>query len=73
MERDTAGQRHYAEHWGRFVVLDQMSGGDRTKWQYLLDMGVIEFLNTMAFYKDKAEMEAQRAEENTRKVSRSWR
>ena len=36
------------------MTLDWLSGGDRTKWDYYLNMNVLAFLNTIAFYKDKA-------------------
>lgn len=42
----------YSE-WGWYIVLDGLSNSDRTKWDYFLNMKVIEFLNTLAFYKDK--------------------
>lgn len=35
------------------MTLDVLSGGDRSKWEYLLELDVIEFLNYMAFVKDK--------------------
>lgn len=39
--------------WGWYNVLDSLSNSDRTKWDYFLNMGVIEFLNTLAYFKDK--------------------
>ena len=42
------------EQWSWYVVLDSLSNSDRTKWNYFLhEMNVIEFLNTLAFYKDR--------------------
>ena len=32
-----------------------MAGGDFTKWNYFLDMGVVEFLNLLSFMRDKIE------------------
>jgi hypothetical protein len=37
-------------------TLDSLSGGDRTKWDYYLDMNVIDFLNWLSFQKDKQRM-----------------
>jgi hypothetical protein len=43
----------FVEYWGWYYTLDNISGNDRTKWEYFLNMNVIEFLNTLAYYKDK--------------------
>ena len=32
-----------------------MSNNDRTKWDFYFDLNVIEFLNTVVFFKDKSE------------------
>jgi len=39
------------------VTLDSLSNSRPDKWKYYYDMGVIEFLNLVAFYKDKDRME----------------
>ena len=31
-------------------LVDKLCRGDRTKWDYFLQMGLIEFLNTLAFH-----------------------
>ena len=49
----TIGEESFASHWGWFLVLDNLSNSDRTKWDYFLNMNIIEFLNTLCFYKDK--------------------
>lgn len=41
------------------MTLDVLSGGDRSKWEYLLELDVIEFLNYMAFVKDKKAYEEE--------------
>ena len=43
----------FVEHWGWYYTLDSLSNNDRTKWEYFLNMKVIAFLNTLAYYKDK--------------------
>lgn len=43
----------FVEYWGWYYTLDNISNNDRTKWEYFLNMNVIEFLNTLAYYKDK--------------------
>jgi hypothetical protein len=32
-----------------------MANNDRSKWQYFFELNLIEFLNAVVFYKDKAE------------------
>lgn len=34
-------------------MIDRLAGGDRSKWDFYLDMLLIEFFNTVAFYSDK--------------------
>lgn len=36
-----------------------MSAGDRSKWDYLTDMHVYEFLNYLAYLTDKSKYEEQ--------------
>jgi hypothetical protein len=48
-------EKTFHEYWGWFTILDLMAGGDFTKWNYFLDMGVVEFLNLLSFMRDKIE------------------
>lgn len=34
-------------------MIDRMAGGDRSKWDYFLNMQLVEWLNTVAFFTDK--------------------
>jgi hypothetical protein len=34
-------------------TIDNLANNDRTKWDYFLEMNLIEFLNTLAYNKDK--------------------
>jgi len=43
-----------------------MSNNDRTKWDYYFEMNVIEFLNTVAFFKDKNEEDKRQEDERLR-------
>lgn len=53
-DEDTSeGSPEFIKHWGWYYTLDSLSNNDRTKWDYLLDMNVVAFLNTLAYYKDK--------------------
>ena len=41
--------------WGWIVAINNLANNDRSKWSYYEDMNIIEFLNTLVFYKDKSE------------------
>ena len=43
--------------WGWIATINAMANNDRTKWDFFFDMNVIEFLNTVAFFKDHNEMQ----------------
>jgi hypothetical protein len=45
----------FYEKWGWIATINSLSNNDRTKWEYFFEMNVIEFLNTVAFYKDMNE------------------
>jgi hypothetical protein len=40
-------------------LVDKIVKGDRTKWDTILQMPLIEFLNTIAFYKAKTKETAE--------------
>lgn len=44
-------------------IVDKIVKGDRTKWDFILDMSLIEFLNAMAFYKAKTKERQKRLED----------
>ncbi len=44
--------KHLA-YWGWTITIDILAKGDRTKWDYFLDMNIVAFLNYLAFLKDK--------------------
>ena len=45
----------FRSHWGWLATVDDLAKGDRSKWEYYLNMNLIEFFNTLAFQKDKQE------------------
>ena len=53
-EQSTSG-RTFEEKWGWIATINNMSNNDRTKWDFYFDLNVIEFLNTVVFFKDKSE------------------
>jgi hypothetical protein len=55
-EQQTSG-RTFEEKWGWIGVINNMANNDRSKWDFYFDLNVIEFLNTVVFYKDKSEEE----------------
>ena len=44
-------------------IVDKIVKGDRTKWEFILMMPLIEFLNAMAFYKAKTKERQKRLED----------
>ena len=53
------GSPEFVKHWGWYYTLDNLSNNDRTKWDSFLEMNVVAFLNTLAYYKDKQEYIAE--------------
>ena len=45
----------FRNRWGWIATINDMSNNDITKWDYFFKMNVIEFLNTVSFFKDKGE------------------
>ena len=43
-------------------MIDKMADGKREMWDYYFDLNIIEFLNTVAFYKDKTDHERKEQE-----------
>ena len=43
----------FQDVWGWQNTLDELANGKRRDWDYFIEMNVIEFLNTLSFYKDK--------------------
>ena len=56
----------FNEQWGWFVILDSLSNGDGAKWNYFLEMKVVEFLNRISYYKSKQEYERMMIKMNGR-------
>lgn len=53
-------------------IVDKIVKGDRTKWDFILDMSLIEFLNAMAFYKAKTKERQKRLEDAASKGFNSY-
>jgi hypothetical protein len=65
-EDSSEGSPEFVKHWGWYYTLDSLSNNDRTKWDFFLDMNVVAFLNTLAYFKDKQEYiaESQKKQRN---------
>ena len=65
-EDNSEGSPEFVKHWGWYYTLDSLSNNDRTKWDFFLDMNVVAFLNTLAYFKDKQDYiaEAQKKQRN---------
>ena len=46
-------QQKHLDYWSWYVTLDNLSGKDRTKWDYFLNMNVVAFLNYLSYIKDR--------------------
>ena len=45
----------FGERYGWIAVINNMANNDRSKWDYFFELNLIEFLNAVVFFKDKAE------------------
>ena len=54
-ENSTNSGQTFESKWGWIVSINNLANNDRSKWSYYEDMNIIEFLNTLVFYKDKSE------------------
>lgn len=52
-DRERTEQQKHLDYWSWYVTLDNMSGKDRTKWDYYLNMNVVAFLNYLSYIKDR--------------------
>jgi hypothetical protein len=52
----------FVKRWNWIATINQIANDDRTKWEFFLEMKLIEFLNTVSFYKDKGEFEKEQHE-----------
>jgi hypothetical protein len=55
----------FASRYGWLQAVNNLSNNQRDKWEYYFQMSVVEFLNTLAFFKElnqreKEEMETER-------------
>lgn len=53
----------FSNHWGWIEIVDRLADKDRTKWDYFLNMNVIEFLNAVAYDVDRRKDKARRIEQ----------
>lgn len=58
-EEDGSNESDFFQHWGWVATLDRLSMGDRTKWDYYLELNARDFCSWMSYLKDKAEMEKE--------------
>ena len=53
---------NFWQKYGWIALIDKMADGKREMWDYYFDLNIIEFLNTVAFYKDKTDHERKEHE-----------
>lgn len=49
----------FVRKWGWLSTVDNLVNGDVNKYSYVYEMPVIEFLNILAFVKDKQKLERE--------------
>lgn len=49
--------KSYIDRWGWYETLYNLTNGDLTKWDIVLEWNVVRFLNTLSFIKDKQKRE----------------
>ena len=54
-ESEANSGQTFRERYGWIAVVNNMANNDRSKWQYFFELNLIEFLNAVVFYKDKAQ------------------
>jgi hypothetical protein len=54
-ENEANSGKNFETMWGWIIAINNLANNDRSKWSYYEDMNIIEFLNTLVFYKDKSE------------------
>ncbi len=53
------GQDRFHAQYGWLDVVDVLSNGDGTKWEYYLRLTVLEVFNRLSFYKAKSAWQSQ--------------
>lgn len=56
----------FEKRWGWIATIDSVAT-DRKDWDYYMEMSAMEFLNYLAFLKDKAKHTEQKQDEEKRK------
>lgn len=51
----------FTKSWSWFVMVDNLAGGDQTKWDIIFEWKVKRFLNGLSFAMDKNKMLEQQA------------
>ena len=59
-------QQKHLDYWSWYVTLDNLSGKDRTKWDYFLNLPIIQFLNLLSYHIDHSEEVRRAASEKSR-------
>lgn len=57
-ESNGGGESSFGSKWGWYIAIDQIAGGDRTKYDYIVtQLSIDEFLTHMVYLQDKAKEE----------------
>jgi hypothetical protein len=66
-EIDISPENLYKEKWGWIIIINDLSNDKRWKWDYFFNMDLVEFLNTVSFFKDKNDYEYELQKRANRK------
>jgi len=69
-EGDKRSNSGFAERWGWWSLVDNLTNSRVDKWDIVLEWEVIKALNMCCYYKDKQNMEAQMHREAMQKTRR---
>jgi hypothetical protein len=56
----------FAKKWGWVATIDNLSNNDKTKWDYFLNLPIIQFLNLLSYHIDHSEEVRRAASEKSR-------
>ena len=59
---------YFTQQWGWWVTLHQLTKLRNQQWTDILEMGAVEFLNSMAYLKDDTERKRKEIEEMKKKM-----
>ena len=66
-DEETGPTASFLKQWGWINNVDTVSETMRISWNEVFEMNIVEFLNVVAYTRDKAQLELEREKEYLRK------